>query len=212
MKNEQNPTSKISLVTIIFFIIFFGFVSIFLIAFFFFGGNQRGFFHDQTNLESQKQNYYLGGQLPLYLGQETKRKVYLYFWNRDQQDLVSEEREIVKQLDPISEIRETLLELFLGSRAGLVSPIPPDTRLREVYVDLYQTLYVDVTRELIDNHPGGVHEEIFTILAIIKTLRENFPQISRLQILVEGKEVDTIAGHIMVNRSLTGQEFVLNTP
>jgi spore germination protein GerM len=209
MNIEQKSSTRLSLVAIIFLILLAIILFIFLITFFFYGGQGKIFFSSEQARDAQKQSYYVGGDLRTNLGEIKNRKVYLFFWDTTQNDLLSEEREIVGQMDQISEIRETLLEYFLGSKSNLRSPIPEKTRLREVYLDMYQTVYVDVTHEFIDNHPGGVYEEIYTLLGLIRTIRENFPLVARVQILVEGQEIDTLAGHIITNKPLTGDEFRL---
>ncbi len=43
-------------------------------------------------------------------------------------------------------------------------------------------------------HPGGSLEELFTVYAIVNALTVNLPAIIGVQILVDGHEVDTLAG------------------
>jgi hypothetical protein len=45
---------------------------------------------------------------------------------------------------------------------------------------------------------------LLTVYAIVNAVTTNLPAVQRVQILVDGKEVDTIAGHIDVRRPLTG--------
>jgi len=139
----------------------------------------------------------------------TRKTVSLYFIDRTSGILIDEKRELIRRIDTLTEIRETLMELFWGSKKGHISPVPEDTKLREVFQDNYQTVFVDTSRDLITRHPGGVKDEILTILSIIKTVRHNFPHVSRVQILVEGQEIESIAGHVMISKPLTGDEFNL---
>ena len=44
--------------------------------------------------------------------------------------------------------------------------------------------------------------ELFTIYAIVNAVTINLPAISRVQILVDGKEVDTLAGHVDLRHPL----------
>ncbi len=44
--------------------------------------------------------------------------------------------------------------------------------------------------------PAGASAEYYTIAAIVRTVSENFPEVRAVQILVEGLQVGTIAGHI----------------
>ena len=67
-------------------------------------------------------------------------------------------------------------------------------------------LAVQITRvrpaSINTEHSGGSLEELFTIYTIVNTLTVNLPSISGVQILIEGQEVDTLAGHIDLRRPL----------
>jgi len=52
------------------------------------------------------------------------------------------------------------------------------------------------------NHPGGALEETLTVYSIVDALTVNLPAILRVQILVGGKEVDTLAGHVDLRQPL----------
>ena len=51
-------------------------------------------------------------------------------------------------------------------------------------------------------HPGGSLDEIFTVYTLVNALTVNLPAITRVQILVDGKEVDTLAGHVDLRHPL----------
>ena len=51
--------------------------------------------------------------------------------------------------------------------------------------------------------PGGSLYEIFTVYSIVNALTVNLPAITRVQILVDGKEVDTLAGHVDLRHPLS---------
>jgi len=198
---------KISLVTILFVVILCLLVLVFSITYFSYGPQRQSLFRSSTAELSEKSGLYLGGSFVDNPTNVQRKRVKLFFLGEDETTLVVETRELFTRSDEVSEIRETLLELFWGSKNNLRSAIPPQTRLREVYLDHNQTVYIDLTREFIDNHPGGVLDEIATLVSIIRTVRENFPDIERVQILVDGNEVETLANHIQINRPLTGNEF-----
>jgi len=125
-----------------------------------------------------------------------KMVVGLYFSSRDAQYLVKEEHQIPKSGDELSEAKIVLQELIKGPHSKDLFPtIPQGTQLRELYFHK-NTAYVDFSTELIKNHPGGSSGEIHTVFSIVNTLTFNFPKIKYVQILVEGQEVDTIAGHL----------------
>ena len=45
-------------------------------------------------------------------------------------------------------------------------------------------------------HPGGSSSEMLTVYSIVNTLVFNIDGIKKVQILIEGQTIDTIAGHM----------------
>src|SRR5436190_491727 len=50
--------------------------------------------------------------------------------------------------------------------------------------------------------PAGSLDEILTVYTIVNALTVNLPAITRVQILIDGKEVDTLAGHVDLRHPL----------
>jgi len=84
-----------------------------------------------------------------------------------------------------------------------LSPIPMGTTLRAFYVTQQGDAFVDLSREVTTAHPGGTLNELLTVQAIVNAVLANLPAVQRVQIMVDGREVDTIAGHVDVRRPLT---------
>ena len=63
-------------------------------------------------------------------------------------------------------------------------------------------LFVDFSPELTARHTGGSLDELFTVYAIVNAATVNLPAITRVQILIDGKEVDTLAGHVDLRNPL----------
>ena len=84
-----------------------------------------------------------------------------------------------------------------------VSPIPAGTTLRAFFVTERGDAFVDLSGEISTAHPGGSLNELLTVQSIVHAVIANLPAIQRVQIMVDGKEVDTIAGHVDVRRPLT---------
>jgi hypothetical protein len=81
-----------------------------------------------------------------------------------------------------------------------VSAIPAGTKLRTVFFTKAGEIYVDLSAELQTNHPGGTTNETLTVYALVSALTSNLPAVTGVQILIEGKEVDTLAGHLDLRR------------
>ena len=83
-----------------------------------------------------------------------------------------------------------------------VSAIPEGTKLRTVFLTKAGELYVDLSADLQTNHPGGTTNETLTVYALVSALTSNLPAVTGVQILVDGKEVDTLAGHLDLRRPI----------
>lgn len=127
---------------------------------------------------------------------DEKVKISLYFASMDGEHLVVESREIYRTASEIDQIKQAVMELINGSSKDLVPVIPDGTVLKEVYLDKNGTAYVDFSAEFVQNHPGGSSGEIMTIYGIVNTLCANFSDVKSVRILVEGKEIETISGHL----------------
>ena len=86
--------------------------------------------------------------------------------------------------------------------APLVSAVPPGTTLRALFITPSGEAYVDFSRELITAHPGGSKAELLTIYTLVDALTANLPAITAVQLLVDGREIDTLAGHVDLRRPL----------
>jgi spore germination protein GerM len=62
---------------------------------------------------------------------------------------------------------------------------------------------VNFDQTLSKEHPGGSSAEMLTLYSIVNSLILNFPQIKRVQILIDGKVVETIAGHISLKEPVS---------
>ena len=128
----------------------------------------------------------------------------LYFADRDGKSFVPEDRELPEGEHFEMRVEAVLRALSDGPRVGDVLPVLPETaRLRRVYFDAdAATLYADFDAALVRDHPGGSAAEWQTLTAIVRTVRANFPEVRRLQILVQGKPIESIAGHFDTSRPI----------
>jgi len=116
--------------------------------------------------------------------------------------LLPEKRNIFYTTSVTDQAKQAIIELINGpKRKYLIATIPSGTSLRELYLEPEGTAYIDLSREFIEKHWGGSRGEIITLYSIINTLTINFPSIQQAKILVEGKEVDSLAGHINLHQS-----------
>lgn len=134
---------------------------------------------------------------------EPGRTVRLFFADPETTALREVSRQVPQGVTPVEEAKRLLDELIRGPGDALAPTIPEGARVRQLYIDGEGTAYVDFTRELQANHAGGTAGELLTIYSIVDTLASNLEQVKRVQLLVEGAEITTLAGHIDARRPFT---------
>jgi len=135
---------------------------------------------------------------------ETRKITLFYLSDRDSL-LHPEEREIVAGSSVAHQARQTIEELLKGSLNGSISPFPPETKLRELFLTREGVAYVDFSRELEERHLAGSEAEIATIFSIVNSLTYNFKSIKKVFILVDGDERETLRGHIDLSQPFLPQ-------
>ena len=127
-------------------------------------------------------------------------EVSLFFLSNDDDLLHRETREIVAGPTPADEAERALEELIKGSEKDYLSPLPPQTRVRQVFVNKDGTAYVDFGKEIMEKFSYGSSSELAAVYAVVNTLAVNFRPIKRVVILVEGAERETLGGHVDLSR------------
>ncbi len=129
-------------------------------------------------------------------------EVNLYFSDSQAMYLVPEKR---KMPQTPSLARQAVVELIKGpENSDLYPTIPEGTQINEVYI-ADDIVYVDLSEEIFKNHPGGSSGELMTVYSVVNTLTE-IPPIRGVQILVEGNETKSLAGHIDISMPLLRDE------
>ena len=136
----------------------------------------------------------------------------LFYLSEDGARLVGYPRRLARRANPTAQAR-VILETQLDEAPGaLLSPIPPGTALRAVYLTDDGDAFVDLTEEIALGHSGGSREELFTVYAIVNALTMNLASVDAVQILVDGVEVDTLVGHVDLQRPLRQNLDLLEAP
>jgi spore germination protein GerM len=131
-----------------------------------------------------------------------KIRATLFYVAENGAQLTAVDRE-VGYADETSEQARLLLEALIKPvQEPMVSAIPEGVTLKAVLLSEKGEAFVDFSPELATKHSGGSLDELLTVYAIVDTLTVNLPAIARVQILIDGKEVDTLAGHIDLRRPL----------
>ncbi|MFA5384193.1 MAG: GerMN domain-containing protein, partial [Eubacteriales bacterium] len=133
-------------------------------------------------------------QITLYFVKDTSTDFYL----------VPELRTVRRQSDMPKLAME---ELIKGpSDKSLEGIIPENTKVNSVKVKDY-VAYPDFSKEITRLSVGGRGEAL--ILASIANTLIKFPGIEKIQILIDGKQAETLAGHYDISKPLGRNESVL---
>ena len=126
-----------------------------------------------------------------------KIDVYLYFGLPSDTLLVAEKQVINGAPDPTTLSKNIIDALLAGPvDKNLVRTLPEGTVCRAIYLNDDNVAYVDLSAQIRDKLPGGSESELLAIYSIVNTLILNVDQIKKVKILIEGSEVNTMAGHI----------------
>ena len=132
-----------------------------------------------------------------------KIKARLFYVAEDGLRLTSVERDIAYGEGTVEQAREIVAAQIAPVVEPLVSAVPPGTALRAVFLTQGGEAYVDLSREVMSAHPGGTQNELLTVYTIVNALTTNLPAVTSVQLLVDGKEVDTLSGHVDLRQPLT---------
>jgi spore germination protein GerM len=126
--------------------------------------------------------------------------------------LVPVEQDVPYAAAPADQARRIVERQLAPAPAGQTSPIPAGTNLRALFLTSKGEAYVDVSKEIVSGHAGGSLQEALTVYAIVNALTVNLPDITSVQVLVDGHEVDTLVGHLDLRHPLRrGTRWVQKT-
>jgi spore germination protein GerM len=128
--------------------------------------------------------------------------VKLYFASNNSPLLQAEDRFVPYHDNLHDQAFEVLKELVKGPSGELTPTIPEGTLARDLFITKDGVAYADFSAALAANHIGGSLAEMNTVFSIVDTLTLNFPEIKRVQILIEDQAVDTLNGHLDLSRPL----------
>jgi spore germination protein GerM len=129
-------------------------------------------------------------------------KVVTLFFAADGDDLLHREtREIPAGPAEADEAERALAELVRGSEQGLLSPLPPQTRVRQVFIAKDGLATVDFSRDVAEGFSYGSTSELAAVYAVVNTLTSNFKSVRKVVLTVEGAERETLGGHVDLTRA-----------
>ncbi len=129
---------------------------------------------------------------------QTSAQIYLIASDPTNFWLVPVHRQIAGEVTPAVAL-QALLNGPLASE-DLMESVPHTTRILGLDIQ-GGTATVNFSGEIVDDFNGGSLIEAYLVEAIVNTLTE-FDYIEKVHILVEGREIESIGGHILIQRPL----------
>ena len=129
-----------------------------------------------------------------------KLTIKVYYPDEQGMKLIANKRTVtLDQQEMYTAAMESLLEGT--TEKGQTNIIPKQAKLRSVKVE-NGTATVDFTGDLSKNFVGGSTGETMLVGSIVDTLTE-FPEVKKVQILIDGKKVESLGGHMDLSQPLT---------
>jgi len=144
--------------------------------------------------------------LPVLAGAESSasrdwtgsRGVVLYHVASDGLGMVTEELAVPARDRTEDEILDVMSSLCMAvPPAGAVRMIPSGTEVRAVFLNREKGhVVLDLSAPLTAGLPGGTASEQAVLKSLLRTLAFNFPELRTCNLLVDGTQVATLAGHV----------------
>lgn len=138
-----------------------------------------------------------------------KQQVVLYFSDANERFLIPEKRYIPKEKNQEDQAKEVVKALLDGSKTKLVNTFPDKVTVENVKIDEAQTAYVSFDSTLVQHHPGSSASEMATIYSLTNSLIQNVSGIKKVKLLIDGKEIESIKGHINTKHPFTMNKELL---
>jgi len=92
------------------------------------------------------------------------------------------------------ELLRALVDIYLGKSSPHI--LGTGSEIRGVYLADPGLAVIDLNAAFANGHRSGVLVEELTLTSLVATLSANIPAITQVKILVDGKERESLAGHV----------------
>jgi len=131
-----------------------------------------------------------------------KETITIYYIKNTQNDFVLVPE--VKTIEPQPNMLKAALETLIQDKRN---PFPKDTRVIDVTVKNF-IAYANFSQEITKLSVGSRGEEL--IVASIANTLIKFPGVEKVQILIEGQPVETLAGHVDISKPVGRDESLIS--
>lgn len=136
------------------------------------------------------------------------QEVNLYFSDEQAMYLVAEKRSIQAQADQRQLATAVVNELIAGPQQARLHPtMPQGSRLISLEIG-GGLATVNLNQDFQSKHSGGSTGEMMTIYSLVNSLTD-LQGIQQVQLLVEGKKLETLKGHLEISQPLTRNSDII---
>lgn len=137
----------------------------------------------------------------------------LYFVSEDGTALEGKAIDVPLRDSPAAQARALIeAQLATDAPAPLTRAVPPGVTVRGVFLTGRDDAYVDLDSTFVSALPGGSHNELMATFAIVSVITTNLTPVARVQILIDGREVETLTGHVDLREPLRKNEGLIRVP
>jgi spore germination protein GerM len=165
-----------------------------IVILFILGGGLLAYAYKAVLFKGRKDESLAG--TPKLLSTYGSSRAHLYFIDENHQFLKAEERTLGRQDNAVARAKSMISGLIEGPKSHLLPALPQETKLLALYITEDGVGYADFNKAISERHPGGCLTELLTIFSVVNTLALNLEEVERVKILIEGREAQTLAGHI----------------
>ncbi|MFN7979070.1 MAG: GerMN domain-containing protein [Vicinamibacterales bacterium] len=94
----------------------------------------------------------------------------------------------------------------------LTRAVPAGAAVRGVFLTGRDDAYVDLDGAFAANLAGGSRNELLATYAIVSVVTTNLTSVSRVQLLIDGREVESLTGHVDLREPLRKNDSLIRTP
>jgi len=126
----------------------------------------------------------------------TDETVPIFFADDDHQILHKRLVTLSLPPQPAERTREILRSLItVYQEKNSLHRLGPDADIDDVFIVGTDTMVIDSNAAFADQHQSGILVEELTLASVARTIAANVPGITRMKLLIDGKERETLAGH-----------------
>lgn len=101
-------------------------------------------------------------------------------------------------LEISSSAMEAAITEFLAGPSGKASYVPKGAQLLGIYNGADGILYINLSEEFKGNFEGDARAEALLLEALLKTITSNAAEVNDIKVLIAGKEVESLGGHLFL--------------